>query len=169
MDRKPLQTWVHPSHRVVLLGDACHPMLARLFSFLLVCAVLTLVLVYFPQPYRAQGAAMAVEDAAILGHLFARVSSQAHVGPLLRAYERLRFPRTANTQASSRLNQHIFHLPDGPAQAARDAGMRAAMDEPPATIDPEAYCAWEARQARPLAATVRQLSATLQLQPAVTS
>lgn len=38
MDRKPLETWVHPSGKVVLLGDACHPML----------------------PYRAQGAAMAV-------------------------------------------------------------------------------------------------------------
>ena len=27
MDRKPLETWVHPDGRVVLLGDACHPML----------------------------------------------------------------------------------------------------------------------------------------------
>ena len=27
MDRKPLNTWVHPKGRLVLLGDACHPML----------------------------------------------------------------------------------------------------------------------------------------------
>jgi hypothetical protein len=27
MDRKPLPTWVHPKGRLVLLGDACHPML----------------------------------------------------------------------------------------------------------------------------------------------
>ena len=27
MDRKPLDTWVHPKGRLVLLGDACHPML----------------------------------------------------------------------------------------------------------------------------------------------
>ncbi len=27
MDRKPLETWLHPSHRVILLGDSCHPML----------------------------------------------------------------------------------------------------------------------------------------------
>jgi 2-polyprenyl-6-methoxyphenol hydroxylase-like FAD-dependent oxidoreductase len=33
MDRKPLSTWVHPKGRVVLLGDACHPML--------VCSLLT--------------------------------------------------------------------------------------------------------------------------------
>lgn len=29
MDRQPLERWVHPSGRVVLLGDACHPMLVR--------------------------------------------------------------------------------------------------------------------------------------------
>ncbi len=29
MDRKPLKTWIHASHRVILLGDACHPMLVR--------------------------------------------------------------------------------------------------------------------------------------------
>ena len=27
MDRKPLNTWVHPKGRLVLLGDSCHPML----------------------------------------------------------------------------------------------------------------------------------------------
>jgi len=29
MDRKPLAKWVHDSGRVILLGDACHPMLVR--------------------------------------------------------------------------------------------------------------------------------------------
>jgi hypothetical protein len=38
-----------------------------------------------------------------------------------------RLPRATATQASSRLNQKIFHLPDGPAQCARDDAMRAAM------------------------------------------
>ncbi|TFK46276.1 FAD/NAD(P)-binding domain-containing protein [Heliocybe sulcata] len=105
MDRKPLDNWVHDSGRIVLLGDACHPML----------------------PYRAQGAAMAIEDAAVLGNLFSRVSSQAQIKPLLHAYMSLRLPRTAETQASSRLNQHIFHLPDGPEQQARDEAMKKAM------------------------------------------
>jgi salicylate hydroxylase len=36
-------------------------------------------------------------------------------------------PRATATQETSRLNQKIFHLPDGPAQRARDDGMRAAM------------------------------------------
>jgi hypothetical protein len=38
-----------------------------------------------------------------------------------------RLPRASATQQSSRLNQKIFHLPDGPAQRARDDAMRAAM------------------------------------------
>ena len=29
MDRKPLDKWVHDSGPVILLGDACHPMLVR--------------------------------------------------------------------------------------------------------------------------------------------
>ncbi|KAI5117861.1 hypothetical protein M0805_007704 [Coniferiporia weirii] len=105
MDRQPIETWLHHAGRVVLLGDACHPML----------------------PYRAQGAAMAIEDAAVLGNLLSRISHPAQLTPLLRGYETLRHSRTAETQASSRLNQHIFHLPDGPAQEERDASMRAAM------------------------------------------
>ncbi|RPD58173.1 FAD/NAD(P)-binding domain-containing protein [Lentinus tigrinus ALCF2SS1-7] len=106
MDRKPLQTWIHPSYRVVLLGDACHPML----------------------PYRAQGAAMAIEDAAVLGNLLSRLSHPAQLKPLLQAYEDLRLPRTAETQRQSRLNQKIFHLPDGPEQEQRDAEMRRAAE-----------------------------------------
>lgn len=69
---------------------------------------------------------MAIEDAAVLGHLFSHLSHSSQITPLLRAYETLRHARTAATQASSRLNQHIFHLPDGPDQEARDASMRAA-------------------------------------------
>ncbi|KAH9010148.1 FAD/NAD-P-binding domain-containing protein [Lactarius hengduanensis] len=105
MDRAPLPTWVHPEGRVALMGDACHPML----------------------PYRAQGAAMAIEDAAVLGDLFSRVSSLNQVPALLQAYQDLRLPRATATQQSSRLNQKIFHLDDGPEQRARDAAMRAAM------------------------------------------
>ena len=42
VDREPLERWVDGN--VTLLGDACHPM----------------------TPYMAQGAAMAIEDAAML-------------------------------------------------------------------------------------------------------
>jgi len=38
-----------------------------------------------------------------------------------------RLSRATATQESSRLNQKIFHLPDGPDQRARDDAMRIAM------------------------------------------
>ncbi|KZO91484.1 FAD/NAD(P)-binding domain-containing protein [Calocera viscosa TUFC12733] len=106
MDRGPLETWIHPSGRVVLLGDSCHPML----------------------PYRAQGAAMAVEDAAVLGSLLSHISSPTQIPFFLRAYEQLRHARCTDTQAQARLNQKIFHLPDGAAQRERDEDMRQAME-----------------------------------------
>ena len=71
---------------------------------------------------------MALEDAAVLGNVLSHISQISHLPYLLRAYERLRYDRASATQASSRLNQHIFHLPDGPEQEKRDAGraVRAA-------------------------------------------
>ncbi|KAJ7266400.1 hypothetical protein B0H12DRAFT_1099515 [Mycena haematopus] len=106
-DRDPLDTWVHPSGKVALLGDACHPML----------------------PYRAQGSAMAIEDAAVLGVLFSHITCRRQILPLLHAYQTLRYPRTTDTQLAARANQKIFHLPDGSEQEARDISMREAMED----------------------------------------
>jgi len=70
---------------------------------------------------------MAIEDGAVLGNLLSRISHLSQLGPLLKAYQDLRLPRTAMVQESSRLNQHIFHLPDGPEQRERDENMQKAM------------------------------------------
>ena len=123
MDRKPLDKWIHDSGRVILLGDACHPMLVRCISDLLSGITVDIRL----KPYRAQGASMAIEDGAVLGNLLSRISHISQLRPLLKAYQDLRLPRTAEIQGSSRLNQRIFHLPDGPEQRERDANMRKAM------------------------------------------
>ena len=72
---------------------------------------------------------MAVEDAAVLGNLLSRISSPNELTSLLRAYQSIRHARASATQMDSRMNQHIFHLPDGAQQEARDASMRAAMEE----------------------------------------
>ncbi|KAJ7093875.1 hypothetical protein B0H15DRAFT_938310 [Mycena belliarum] len=105
-DRDPLDTWIHPSGKVALLGDSCHPML----------------------PYRAQGSAMAIEDAAVLGVLFSHITSRGQIRPLLDAYQALRHPRCTDTQLAARLNQKIFHLPDGAEQEARDLSMRQGLE-----------------------------------------
>lgn len=78
-------------------------------------------------PYRAQGAAMAIEDAAVLGNLLSGLSAYHQIPALLRAYQELRLYRTTEVQSSSRLNQKIFHLQDGEEQMKRDEDMRRAM------------------------------------------
>lgn len=82
-DRPPMRRW--SEGRVTLLGDACHPTL----------------------PFLAQGAAMAVEDGAVLARCLAQGSD---VAASLARYESLRRERTARIQAGSRRNATLFHL-----------------------------------------------------------
>jgi salicylate hydroxylase len=95
-DRAALPRW--SVGRVTLLGDACHPML----------------------PFMAQGAAQALEDGT---SLTACLASEADIPAALTLYEKLRLPRTTRIQAMASTNKTRFHLPDGPAQKARDAQM----------------------------------------------
>jgi len=79
VDRDPLAHWI--DGRVAVLGDACHPM----------------------TPYMAQGAAMAIEDAAILARCLEGCDRDGvEVG--LRRYELTRKERTARMQVTSRQN-----------------------------------------------------------------
>lgn len=88
--------------RVALLGDAAHPML----------------------PYLAQGAGMAIEDAAELGHLLTMTGAAALDVPLaLNRYALNRWQRVARVQARSLRNGRIFHA-TGVVQAGRDMSLR---------------------------------------------
>lgn len=84
-DREPIRDW--SSARVTLLGDAAHPTL----------------------PYMAQGAAMAVEDAAVLARALSRGPD---VPSAIALYQRNRVDRTARIVNESRANRGLFHLPD---------------------------------------------------------
>ena len=107
-DRDPLPLW--SIGRTTLLGDACHPM----------------------YPFMGQGAAQAIEDGATIAACLAGGSSDP-AGALQR-YERLRIPRVSRLQAMSRDNKTRFHMPDGPAQQARDAEWSRAGDRAPDTL-----------------------------------
>lgn len=99
-DRDPLPTW--SDRRVVLLGDACHPM----------------------PPFQAQGAAMAIEDAVVLAR---RLSANRDAPEAaLKAYEAERKPRTSRVLASARSNMAVFHRASPLAQAATYGPMRIA-------------------------------------------
>jgi salicylate hydroxylase len=97
-DRPPLQEWGRGP--VTLLGDAAHPML----------------------PFLAQGASMAIEDAAVLMHELVR-SPDDRVAAL-RRYETTRQPRTARVQHAARRVDFSYHV-RGLAAFARDTAMRA--------------------------------------------
>lgn len=102
-DRDPVEKWV--DGRVVLLGDAAHPMLQ----------------------YFAQGACMAMEDGVCLSHMI-----ETHPGDIeaaLLAYQKMRVPHTARVQLSSRLiGQYIYH-PAGATALARNHVMQSWTPE----------------------------------------
>jgi 2-polyprenyl-6-methoxyphenol hydroxylase-like FAD-dependent oxidoreductase len=82
-NRPPVRNWSTP--RMTLLGDAAHPTL----------------------PYLAQGAAMAVEDGAVLTRALRQSGSIAEA---LDLYQRNRVDRTARVVLQSTENKHLFHL-----------------------------------------------------------
>jgi salicylate hydroxylase len=109
--------------RVALLGDAAHPMV----------------------PYLAQGAGMAIEDAAVLaqvledGGSFADrpatdgVDPASRVPALLRQYAQQRWQRNARVQATAIRNGKIFHA-SGLMALGRNAAMKirgeGLLDQP---------------------------------------
>ncbi|MGB7257894.1 MAG: FAD-dependent oxidoreductase [Pseudolabrys sp.] len=92
------------SGRVTLIGDAAHPML----------------------PFLAQGAGMAIEDAAVLANALAKNLDDPPTG--LRAYERARRARTAQAQNASRKQGRVYGL-TGPEALIRNLAMRAMGGE----------------------------------------
>ena len=81
-DRPEMPSW--GAGPVTLLGDACHATL----------------------PFMAQGAAMAIEDAAVLSRCL-REGSEVRAS--LKQYEALRKPRTTYVQRASQRNGRVFH------------------------------------------------------------
>lgn len=70
--------------RLALLGDAAHPVL----------------------PFLAQGAALAIEDAAVLARA---LDAEPDIAAALRAYERARLPRVRRVQDAARRNGAAYH------------------------------------------------------------
>jgi salicylate hydroxylase len=85
--------------RVALLGDAAHPM----------------------RPYMAQGAGMALEDAACLQRVLAL--PELNMAQRLKQYAQERWKRNARVQARSIRNGQIFHA-KGLVRWGRDLSMR---------------------------------------------
>jgi len=76
------------------------------------------------RPYLAQGAGMALEDAAELGRALAQALDPAlDVPTLLQRYALNRWQRNARVQARAVRNGQVFHA-EGLLQKARDASLK---------------------------------------------
>ena len=82
-DRPPMEQW--SKGRILVLGDAAHPML----------------------PFLAQGAAMAIEDGAVLANC---IDNFDDIDEALNQFEKIRKPRTSYVQSAARRNAKVFHL-----------------------------------------------------------
>jgi salicylate hydroxylase/6-hydroxynicotinate 3-monooxygenase len=96
VDRDALPQWTQ--RNVTLLGDACHPM----------------------TPYMAQGAAMAIEDAAVLSRCLEGVDRDG-VANAFRRFEATRRARTTRVQDTSRTNTWLKDKTDADWVYAYDA------------------------------------------------
>ena len=96
VDRDALARWAE--RNVTLLGDACHPM----------------------TPYMAQGAAMAIEDAAVLSRCLEGVECDG-VANAFRRFEASRRDRTTRVQETSRTNTWLKQKTDADWVYAYDA------------------------------------------------
>jgi salicylate hydroxylase len=97
-NREPSLRW--SSEHITMLGDAVHATL----------------------PYMAQGAAMAIEDAAVLARVLQEPlpgGSESTLSDRLRRFEAHRAPRTARVVRESTEMGELYHIVD--AQAMRDA------------------------------------------------
>jgi salicylate hydroxylase len=83
--REPIDNW--STARATMLGDAVHATL----------------------PYLAQGAAMAIEDGAVLTRALAM---ETHIADALQLYQRNRIERTSRIVKGSDGNRTLFHLRD---------------------------------------------------------
>jgi salicylate hydroxylase len=110
-DREPLPDW--RIGRVVLLGDAAHPMM----------------------PFYAQGAAQSIEDAYVLAGCLA--AAPARPVEAMKRYVQLRQPRTAWMQGLSRHEEELYQMTDAAAIAERNARMRANRIPEQASFPPE--------------------------------
>lgn len=104
---EPLPTWVHGS--VALVGDACHPTL----------------------PHLAQGAAQAIEDAAVLGVVLSHLTGSvtpSDINKALKQYEKVRKERAETLVELAAASGRGLHLGDGKAKEERDKQFAALKE-----------------------------------------
>ncbi|KAF7321240.1 hypothetical protein HMN09_00213100 [Mycena chlorophos] len=98
----PLESWVSESGRVVVIGEAAHPLI----------------------PGSLQSYAVSLEDGAFLGKIFTHTDDPERIPEFLHAFQEHRQPRTNMIAEMEKTYIAVLALPNGAAQRVRDAAFR---------------------------------------------
>ncbi|RXW19363.1 hypothetical protein EST38_g6500 [Candolleomyces aberdarensis] len=101
-----LEDWVHDSGRLIVVGDAAHPIPAGAI----------------------QDAAMALEDGAVLAKLFSHLRTEDQIETLLYAFQDLRQPHCQKVSSKELHDINFMCMPPGEMQEGRDNVMRGKRD-----------------------------------------
>ncbi|KAF8071521.1 hypothetical protein FPV67DRAFT_878314 [Lyophyllum atratum] len=101
-----LEDWVHESGRLMVVGEAAHPL----------------------PPGSVQANAMTLEDGAVLAKLFSHLRTEDQICSFLWAFQELRQPRVENVMAKEVGIVYYMTMPPGAQQEERDRTMRAKRD-----------------------------------------
>ncbi|KAJ6544315.1 hypothetical protein B0H19DRAFT_299590 [Mycena capillaripes] len=103
--RDRVEDWVDRSGRMVLIGEAAHPLL----------------------PCSTHGASMAVEDAEALGVLMSRLRSMEQIAQLTEGFQDLRQKRCDFIHQGELSNAGLTTMPAGEIRDMRDAGLGESL------------------------------------------
>lgn len=127
MQRAPVEDWVDQSGRVVLIGEAAHPMLVGPS----ISIAFHIDPHIFHQPCSTQSAGLAIEDAVVLGVLMSRLRTWEQIPQFLEAFQDLRQARCNHVRLSELHNAALMTLPNGPDRDMRDAAMQYSLNANP--------------------------------------
>lgn len=99
------EDWVDNSARIMLTGNAAHPLL----------------------PCSMHNCALAIEDAAVIGSLFSHLHSKDQIRLLAEAFQDVRQARCAVVHASDHINTQLLWLSPGPQREARDVHLASTI------------------------------------------
>ncbi|KAF9240010.1 hypothetical protein BU15DRAFT_46029 [Melanogaster broomeanus] len=102
----PFDDWVHESGKVVIVGEAAHPIV----------------------PNGVHNVAMGIEDAMALSSLFSLPATRSQTSMLLTVYEEIRQPRCASVQSTERQRRDQLYLPNGSQQRPHDERLGGSRD-----------------------------------------
>jgi salicylate hydroxylase len=123
LDWPEIENWSDDSHRIVLIGEASHPLIVGPFTAArYLCSDYNTL-----QPCSTQSCSLSIEAAAVLSALLSYVRSPDRIPHLVSAYETIRRERSKflhEVEVSS-VTQSMF--PPGPEREARDFEMQKLL------------------------------------------